>query len=504
VQGVSGTTTFDAGSAAREAGTAADVRVGNGTFALHAGGGGRRSGLVHTPEGAVANSQARGGFGNLGLSWTGEKGYLGGSYGYDDTKYGVPAVEEGTIQLTPRRHSFALRGGAQDLGGAFDAFRATLTVRRYRHEELEGGEAGTRFSNDTSELELMGAHRAVGRLKGTLGFWGLGRSFGASGEEAVSPDVDHRAVAAFVYEELAWPHVTVQLAGRIDHARFEPAGEAVRSFTSGSGSVGLLFTPPAAREHLTVAVSLARAARNPALEELFYFGPHPGNLAFEIGNPDLRPEHALGLDVSVRWRGARAAGEVTWFRNDVRRFVFRAPVTPEQFASRSVEIGGRFPARTMDEAALEEFPIVEYVGADTVLQGIEAHGDFGLTSNLVAELGLDYVRGTLKASGEPLPRMPPLRGRAGLRYQYNAFQAGGDVTMAGRQARVFGDEAPTGGYALLRLFASHSFGSGRVVNTITARLENATNTLYRNHLSLIKEVVPEAGRNLKVLYSVGF
>ena len=99
---------------------------------------GRRSGDVDTPEGDVLNSQSRNGFGSVGLSWTGAKGYFGGSYGYDDTKYGIPVVEEGQIQLTPRKHAFSLRGGAQGLTGAFDAYRATLSVRRYKHEELEG------------------------------------------------------------------------------------------------------------------------------------------------------------------------------------------------------------------------------------------------------------------------------------------------------------------------------------------------------------------------------
>jgi outer membrane receptor protein involved in Fe transport len=75
---------------------------------------------------------------------------------------------------------------------------------------------------------------------------------------------------------------------------------------------------------------------------------------------------------------------------------------------------------------------------------------------------------------------------------------------AAKQDRVFGDETPTDGYNLLKLFAAYSFGSDRVVNTLTARLDNATNELYRNHLSLIKDFVPEMGRNFKVLYSVKF
>jgi len=56
----------------------------------------------------------------------------------------------------------------------------------------------------------------------------------------------------------------------------------------------------------------------------------------------------------------------------------------------------------------------------------------------------------------------------------------------------------------LRLYASYSFQTAGVVSTITARADNLTDELYRNHLSLIKDVVPEMGRNIKLLYSVGF
>ena len=308
ITGVTGNATFDLGSAADEGGGAMDVRAGNGKVAFHAGGGGRRSGDVDTPEGEIVNSQSRSGFGNVGLSWTGTHGYFGGSYGYDDTKYGAPVVEEGQIQLTPRKHSFSLRGGAQGLSGAFDGYRATLSVRRYKHEELEGEEVGTAFKNNTAEVELMGSHRAVGRLKGSIGAWVLDRAFDAVGAEALSPAVDQGGFAAFLYEEVTWPHVTFQFGGRVDRTKYEPSGEANRDFTSGSGSVGLLLRPAAADDKLTFAISLARAARNPALEELFYYGPHPGNFAFEVGNPDLKPEHAVGFDVSLRWRSARASG----------------------------------------------------------------------------------------------------------------------------------------------------------------------------------------------------
>jgi iron complex outermembrane receptor protein len=513
--GMGGNFTFDGGTGASEGGAAGDLHIGNGTLALHLGGGGRRSGDVSTPDGEVDNSQSRSGFGNIGLSWTGARGYLGGSYGYDDTRYGIPVVEGGVLQLTPRRHALTFKGGARDLTGVFDGFKATLGYRRYQHEELEGDEVGTLFTNNTSELELMGSHRALGRLKGSVGGWVLDRAFSAEGEEALSPAVDQRGFAAFLYEELTWPHVTAQFGARLDHTRFDPVAEPEREYTNASGSVGLLLRPAAANDNLTIAASLAHAARNPALEELFFFGLHHGNFAIEVGNPDLKSERALGFDLSLRWRGPRASGEITWFRNSIDDFIFRNPIDHEEFEAREEEFiarfGGREPAghghegEEVEGAEEEEVAIVEFVGADAVLQGVEAHADVQIAAGLSAEVGLDFVRGTLSASGTPLPRIPPLRGRAGLRYQVNAFQVGGDVVASATQNRISGGaETTTGGYQLLRLFASYSFGSGTTVNTITARFDNATNELYRNHLSLIKDLVPEMGRNFKVLYNVKF
>jgi iron complex outermembrane recepter protein len=510
LQGATGNVTFDLGSAATETGGAADVRVGNGKVAFVAGGGGRHSSDVKTPEGDVDNSQSRSAFGNVALSFTGTKAYFGGSYGYDDTKLGIPVVEGGILQSTPRKHSISFRAGAHDLSGAFDAFRATASIRRYKHEELEGEEVGTAFKNDTTEIEVVGNHRALGRMKGSVGGWVLDRSFDAVGAEALSPAIGQNGFAAFLYEEVTGPHVTLQFGGRLDTTTYKPADEPERDFTSGSVSGGLLFRPAAADDRVTIAVSVARAARNPALEELFYYGPHPGNFRFEIGNPDLRPEHALGFDASLRWRGSRASGELTFFRNDIRDFVFTAPVSPEEFEERQDEFAARFPSRGIVEeepgggGEEEEFPIIEYVHSDSLMQGIEAHGDFAVTRQLFAEVGLDYVRGTVKELDQPLPFIPPLRFRGGLRYQRNALQAGGEVIVAAEQNRVFETETPTDGYQLLRLYTSYTFASGKAAHTITARLDNATNELYRNHLSVIKDLAPEMGRNFKLIYNIKF
>ena len=311
----------------------------------------------------------------------------------------------------------------------------------------------------------------------------MNRAFEAIGAEALSPPVDQSAFAGFLYEEVESPHATLQFGGRLDHTSYEPQGGLrARDFTEFSGSVGLLLKPQAANDNFVVALNLARAARYPALEELYYFGPHPGNLAFEIGNDDLEAEHALGFDVSLRGRGRRFEAEVSLFRNDISNYIFRQPTGEIE----------------------DEFPVVQNVAADSVLMGLEAHVDVKLTSELTAEITYDLVRGELKDSGDPLPRIPPSRVLTGLTYQKSAFQVGGSLQAVSDQRRVFGEETPTDSYVTAKFFASYSFDRGGVLNTITARLDNATDKSYRNHLNYLKDVLPEVGRSFKLVYVLGF
>jgi iron complex outermembrane receptor protein len=503
----SGTFTLDLGSNGGQAGGAGDIHVGNGRFALHVGGAARRAGEYSTPEGEVANSQSRMAMGTLGGSWTGEHSYAGASYGYDDMKYGIPIVEEGQISLTPRRHSFSARAGAQDLGGWLQSYRATLGVRRYQHAELHGSEPETTFDNDSTEAEVLLSHRPKGRLVGSVGGWFLDRGLEVIGEEALSPPVDQRGFAGFLYEELKFSHATVQFGGRVDRARFRPLGGLPnRDFTEWSGSLGLLIQPEAANDNFVIALSLARAARHPALEELYFFGPHPGNLAFEIGNPDLQSENGIGFDASVRSRSSRHEIELTFFRNDIKHYVFRNPLSEEEFHAREEEFDERFNVEEEEGGEHDhgDLPFVEFVGRDSMLTGFEVHGDVKLTSELTLEGTFDLVRGELSDTGEPLPRIPPARLTAGLTYQRNAFQVGGSVTTVADQTRVYGEETPTDGYTTGRLFVSYAFDRGGVLNTITGRVENVGNTLYRNHLNYLKDVLPEIGRTFRLVYTVGF
>ena len=91
-------------------------------------------------------------------------------------------------------------------------------------------------------------------------------------------------------------------------------------------------------------------------------------------------------------------------------------MSEEEFHEREEEFEERFgfDAEAGDEHDHGEFPFVEFVGPDSTLIGFEAHGDLKLTDELTVEVTFDLVRGELSDTGDPLPRIPPVRLIAGL------------------------------------------------------------------------------------------
>jgi iron complex outermembrane receptor protein len=490
VNDVHGSMTLQGATADENGGIAGDVILGNGRFAARVNGSAQRTSDYETPDPnleTVPNSFSRSKSGGGGFSFTDQNGFVGASYQYVTTRYGVPFVEEGGTTLDPRRHRFDFRGERRNLDSFIEGVKFQGAFRDYKHDEHEAsGEIATSFKNKTWEGELFLNHRPAGHLQGTFGFWLLDRDYTSAGEEALAPPTTQKSFAGFLYEELAFRHVSFQFGGRLDHTAFNPDGAAVgrddvidRDFTEFSGSAGVVGY---LRDDLSLAVNFARAARNPSLEELYNLGPHAGNFAFEVGDPNLPTEIGYGFDVSLRFRNPRFVAEGTGFVNRIDNFIF-------PFQTGEVE---------------EDLPVVNFTSEDSTLRGFEAHVDAGLTPDFWLVFGGDTVHGELRASGDPLPRIPPYRIWTGLRYVHRGFHIEGEVKNVGEQTRVYGAETPTEGYTVLNFHGSYQLTSGKTVHTFTLRLDNATDELYRNHLSYIKDLTPEMGRSLKVIYGLKF
>jgi iron complex outermembrane recepter protein len=516
--GLLGGVSFDSGSANGQAGGSGTVQYGRGTWTVWGGGGGRRSGDYDSPVGSIRNSGTEMKNARFGAGWVGDRAFFGVGGQVERNRFGVPFAgefhghgEEETdvvagenvadIDLETRRNEVRIDTGLRNLTGRLlDNVKLTVVRTNYQHDEIEtiGGidELGTRFDNDVTSLRLELEQKRAGRLGGRLGIDWLGRDYRATGAEALAPPTSQSAFSAFVYEEINFGRYRLQAGGRAERTSYdvgarpsagdahedeapEPPAVRDRAFTGASASFGV---------HADIGQSgafvanVSVASRAPALEELYNFGPHVGNLAFEIGNPDLETERTLGLDLSLRGRSPRASGEVNFYTYGIRNFVFL------DFTGQLVD--------GLREAG--------FLQADSRFIGAEAKGNVSLLRDIRVSGGVSVVRARLTGTDEALPRIPPVSGRVELEVPWRGMTFGPEVVVAAGQNHVFRDETPTSAYGLLNFSLTYFVARGHATHAIAFKAHNLTNEEYRLHTSFLKDLAPEMGRGVKLTYTVRF
>ena len=86
-----------------------------------------------------------------------------------------------------------------------------------------------------------------------------------------------------------------------------------------------------------------------------------------------------------------------------------------------------------------------------------------------------------------------MKGRIELRYNLNDIVAGISSEMSAKQDKTDDFEEPTAGYVILNSFIQYSITTGHFVHNFSLSIDNMFNKEYRNHLSRVKSIMPEAG-----------
>ncbi|RMH15391.1 MAG: TonB-dependent receptor [Acidobacteria bacterium] len=484
------------GSLEVRGGTVADERAGS--LSLEGGGGawawhldaGRRDGDDYAIPGFAAvnprpgarrgvleNSAAEARNATLGGSYfLGDKGYVGLSVSGTDSRYGLPGGEEEAITIDAEQRRFDLKSELTGAFGPFQGLRIRLGASDYEHLELEGREIGTVFRNDAWEGRFEAVQAARGGWTGSLGLQLMERDLEAVGEEAFIKPTATSSRALFAFQELVRGDLRYQLGARFEQQDLDVRDPLLpdRSFNGLSASAGLVWQ---ASDAYSVAVSLARSTKLPNGEELYSDGLHVATRAFELGDPRLGEETSLGLDLALRKEQGRLTGELTLFANRFDDFIFE-------------EITGD---------VVEGFPVARFTQADADFTGaeLELRGEIfaGEGSHLDLQLFGDVVRAELRASDQPLPRIPPLRYGAGLHFHTERLHAMTEVRRVARQDRVAPHETPTAGYVLVNASVSYRFFLKDQVVDLLLRGTNLGDELARNHVSFVKDQVPLPGRD---------
>ncbi|MBA2721779.1 MAG: TonB-dependent receptor [Methylibium sp.] len=525
LQGHAGALELRGGGAARARSAGALIEAGNGAsgpggrgFVLHADAFKRRTEDLRVPdfdrpvEGGgserrdrIVNSASDAEGGALGGSMVWGQGYLGASVDTYRNDYGIVAEEDVLIRM--QRDKFALAGEWRELGGAIRTVRARLQSTDYEHEEVEGtGEVGTTFSNKGEDGRIELEHAPLGGLKGVFGLQGERAKFEALGEEAFVPNTETRQWALFVHEELALAGASrLSFGARVERSRIESSGDADpsepkfgdaqdRRFTATSAALGGVWDLAASWGSGWQATgNLAYTERAPASYELYANGVHLATSAFERGNADLDLERGGNLDVALEWKSGahrlRAGAFVSRFSN----YIALLRSSEADFVS--------------DEG--DSFPVYAFEGVKARLQGIELEGAWraiDAEGSLDLEAQLDALRADNRSTGEPLPRIAPLRLRLGAAYSLAGWTLRGDVVRAQRQSRVPADDERTPAYTLLNLAVSKRLTVGMSDALLFVRLDNATDELAFNagSIATVRELAPLPGRSLSAGLRVSF
>ncbi len=489
-KGLSGYLTAFGGTNSWQAGGSGGLKFGFNNFLFFGRCGEQKNNDYRSAFGPVLNSYARNGNASGGVGWFPRGGWLSFSYGFDGRRHGIP-VEPDEIDfeyLNERRHSYGIKGGIQDFSSFVESGDFGFSYNNYKAREFE-------FESDgnVTELESVATnkninyranfnHRRMGRYSGTFGLSGFTRDYESIGAEAPAPRTRQNSFAVYGLERIDFERIGFQLGGRIEQNGYKPEGNfRRRNFVGFSGSAGARLQT---WNGGSLVANYQHSFRAPALEELYNNGPHPGIVVFDIGNPDLRAEQGDGVDFSIRQSTERLRFELSGYYYNLRNFVFPA-----------------FTGQVDDRSNLL---VVNYTQGDSRYLGTEGSVEIKLLESLRLNGKAEYVRAELIDLSKPLPRIPPFRGTLGADWRFKALSLRPEIILAAKQEKLFDNETPTAGYAVVNLDGSYSFFVGRTAHIFSVAGYNLTNKLYRNHLSYIKNIAPEMGRGVRLNYALRF
>ena len=466
------------------------------------------SGTVFRLDKMPQTFQRSGEFG-AGYSYQGGFGSIGIGGKHFEMNYGIPGVPPNpdfinvpptTSRIDQRRTTLEVRSLFNAGDGFAKQIRVNAAYNDYTHSEFPTAQDSSGVSNPEAnhfhKRELNGVmqllHRPVGKLQGTLGLWTNIENLTIEGDMPLGPNSVTTGLAGYAYEEyLATEKTRLQAGLRYDYNRiqtnpFAASTDSVfrtlnvsrqsNAFTASVGAIQQLTS------QVTGSFSVARSFRAPTVQELFANGLDAASGTYSIGTPGLGPETGLGADVALKGKLANASFELSPFVNYVSHFMF-----------------GFLRGDT-----IQGFPVRQFTATDVRLAGFEARVTVQPAQHFALEASSDYVNAQDTKQNVPLPFTPPLRGLARGTYQDQKYMGTVEWRVAASQTRLGEGDTPTSGYAIMNLGAGLRFAHHRGVDNISIHCDNVFNRVYRDHLSVIKDFIPQPARGFRLNYELQY
>lgn len=485
---------------------------------------------IENTNGFVGNSDVESDGATAGFSWVGERGFFGVSAQRLTNNYGLPpgthshshGDEHGEehdeeheedhmheeehghdhgdvefVRLDMEKTRYDIKGRYDIDGSFFQTFEGSIGFTDYTHSEqefFEDGdvEIGTRFANEGMEGRFTLSHTESDSRSGVWGLQIIDTDFSAIGEEAFIPESRIESLGLFAVERLQSGRFTGEVGLRFEQGQVSTGNGCSNDDNALSLSASGLYSLDG---DSNMMLGVSRSQRNPTVEELYsnvdpstcanYSDPeqftlHAATNLLEIGNTNLDEETSTNIEVGYRRFAGPFIGSFSAYHNKIDDFVF-LDITGEEF---------------------EEQLIARYTARDATFTGLEAEVSMNLLENGDTVLDLtvfgDLVRAEFDNGGN-VPRIPPAKIGAELRYSSSVWSMHAHLTRVARQDDAGALELPTDGYVLLSLYGDYHwrFGSDSELK-LFAQANNVLDEEIRLHQSFLKNYAPEAGRGVTV------
>jgi len=491
------------------------------------------NGFGGNPFGTVPNTYVKTKDYAIGGSYVWDNGYVGASFTQFLSVYGVPddpevddpTVPPDRVRLDVDKRQINARSSIVNPFPWFSTVNAKFVYTDYKHEEIDGETVGSTFKTSGVDSRLELVHKPIGLFEGSIGGQFFYKELSILGADAFLQPSKTTEIAVFLFEELKLNQVRLQFGARVEHQaiHIDSSDPDLTSLTSPdqqdqdflpvSGAVGVLYD---FAEGWQLAVNGTYSQRAPTAEELFARGPHDATFQFIIGDPTLSEEKNIGIDVSLRKTAGVVTGSISGFYNHYDGFIDFASTGEIEdglqvfvYTPKTAEFYGGEARADFHFLPLSLTKMRDQDGKDakSVKNIVAGPGDSESEQNpndLFLRLQGDYVHATDLDTGDPLPRITPLRFSASLNYQGEKWNASIEGQRVDAQDRVAPFETPTPGYTFLNASVGYKFRTGPTYNYVYVKGTNLTDEEARDHLSFLKEVLPLAGRGVVVGFRTTF
>ena len=491
------------------------------------------------PEGpfnSVANSHSDSTSFGFGASYMLDSGFAGFSISSYENDYGVPgehAESDTLIEMESDRFEFRseIDISNSDLLTGIDL---NIGYGDYQHSESgyeeEGGvtewHTHVTYLREGYEGRIAFKHE-IGELSGVFGVHGLFDEFKIVGEESIlggalkdwnvpddnttvaSPNAnpaitneDSSRIALFLIEQYDLNEDTTLNAGirweQIDR-KYEATENIDDDESTFSASAGISKD---LSELWNLSGNVSYSERTPDTAELYSDGAHHATEAYEIGNPNLENESAVGVEIIVRKTVGKVTGQFSVFHTKYNDYIFLEHTENERDSEGILANTTNYSASDGFPTGTEGLEEKAYEAVDAEFQGIEFEIDWLAMENPGWDLLLsfygDTLRGKNKTEGGNLPRIPAARLGFGFEVMQEKLDFGLKLTRSMEQDNLGDDEEVTPAFSMLNAFASYDVSLGDSVGELFVRGTNLTDELAYNHASVLKQYAPLPGRSVEI------